>query len=183
MVISTLRYKSLCLGLLGQLKKMHIQLPIIYLVKVGTSIHFVKLVQRLVVNTCHFLSRTISSPSPLFWRTRRWRWCGPRTYSKCQRWPKNKQSNRQAVKKCQKSDEQTQNGKGGKKTKRQTHGSWADHRAPKPFKCTLCLYSGQKIPQNFHASQKRVSVTFQNRNIIVIFVHSSSIFWELLIGN
>jgi len=28
-----LKYKSLCLGLLGQLKKMHIQLPIIYLVK------------------------------------------------------------------------------------------------------------------------------------------------------
>jgi len=30
---SKLKYKSLCLGLLGQLKKMHIQLPIIYLVK------------------------------------------------------------------------------------------------------------------------------------------------------
>ena len=36
---------------------------------------------------------------------------------------KEQTANRQAVKKCQKSDEQTQNGKGGKKTKRQTHGS------------------------------------------------------------
>ena len=43
--------------------------------------------------------------------------------SKCRRWLKNKESYRQEVKKCQKSDEQTQNGKSGKKTKRQTHGS------------------------------------------------------------
>ena len=32
------RYKSLCLGLLGQLKKMHIQLPILYVVKVQLHI-------------------------------------------------------------------------------------------------------------------------------------------------
>ena len=31
------RYKSLCLGLLGQLKKMHIQLPMLYVVKVLAS--------------------------------------------------------------------------------------------------------------------------------------------------
>ena len=42
------RYKSLCLGLLGQLKKMHIQLPILYVVKVQlhiilfSSIYFVQ---------------------------------------------------------------------------------------------------------------------------------------------
>ena len=32
-----IRYKSLCLGLLGQLKKMHIQLPMLYVVKVLAS--------------------------------------------------------------------------------------------------------------------------------------------------
>ena len=51
------RYKSLCLGLLGQLKKMHIQLPMLYVVKVlASSPHNFVLLLKLGVSIRHCLT-------------------------------------------------------------------------------------------------------------------------------
>ena len=63
------RYKSLCLSLLAQLKKMHIQLPILYVVKVQLSSFSV---QCVLLTFFTFLFRTTFSQYRRFWKTRRW---------------------------------------------------------------------------------------------------------------